>query len=238
MADLSRDDKRRRVWTDPASLATTLFVLFVDTYGTEALAWDPLTVHHEIQDDFGVELPGPTLDRLMAAVAVVTTDRFRTSLPDFIHLCNVLGGDSYDPAEFDPADAVECAWGVTEGLLLDPPDDGDEEPFADDIVRYIGETCAAEGLLQPPDVLRVGLRDDARDLANRVQYEYSDDPTMFNAIWDMERSRTDDINRIIKERLTLLVRQLEALPLQNGDTKDVVQRMMANLPKGTVTRAA
>lgn len=238
MAELSRNDGRRRVWTDPATLGTTLLVLFLDTYGTEALDWDPMTVHHEVQDDFGVTLPGPALDRLMAAVAVVTTDRFRTSLPDFIHLCNVLGGDSFDPTEFDPADAAECAWGVTEALLLDPPEDDEEEPFHDDIVRYIGEACTAEGLMQPPDVLRIGLRDDARDLVNRVSSEYSDDPAMFNAIWDMERSRVDDINRIIRERLTLLVKQLEGLPLENGDTKDVVQRMMANLPKGTVTRAA
>lgn len=238
MADLTRNDGRRRAWTDPASLGTTLLVLLLDAYGPEALGWDPMTVHHEVQDDFGVTLPGPNLDRLMAAVAVVTTDRFRTSLPDFINLCNVLSGDSFDPSEFDPADAAECAWGVTEALLLDPPDDDDEEPFADDIVRYIGEACAAEGLLQPPDVLRIGLRDDARELVNRVQYEYGDDPVTFNAIWDMERSRVADINRVVKERLTLLVRQLEALPLENGDTADVVQRMMANLPKGTVTRAA
>lgn len=238
MAELTRGDRRRGVWTDPRSLGTTLLVLFVDTYGTEALGWDPMTVHHEVQDDFGVTLPGPLLDRLMAAVAVATTDRFRTSLPDFVALCNVLSGDSFDPTEFDPADAAECAWGVTEALLLDPPDDGDDEPFADDIVRYVGEACAAEGLIQPPDVLRIGLRADARDLANRVSTEYSDDPVTFNAIWDMERSRTDDINRVVRERLALLARQLEALPLENGDARDIARRMMANLPKGAATRAA
>lgn len=243
MADLHRNvntrtDKRRRVWLDEESMATTLVTLFLDRYGPEGLGWDPMTVHAEVQDDFNVTLPQPVFDRLMAGIAIVTTDSFYKSLPDFIHLCNILGGDDYDPTVFDPADAAECAWGITEVLLLSPPDDEDEDPFSDEIVAYIGEVLAEEGMIKPPDILRIGLKDGGRELIDRVNYDYSDDPTMFQAIWDMEKIRTDDVNNMIKVRLGRLVRQLEALPLENGSTKDVVERLLHNLPQGAATRAA
>lgn len=234
----TRADKRRRVWLNEESMATTLVTLFLDRYGPEGLGWDPMTIHSEVQDDFNVTLPQPVFDRLMAGVALVGTDAFYRSLPDFIHLCNILGGDDYDPTVFDPADAAECAWGITEALLLSPPDDEEENPFGEEIVAYIGEVIAAEGMIKPPDILRLGLKDGGRSLVERVNYDYSDDPVMFQAIWDMEKSRTDDINNTIKARLGRLVQQLEALPLDNGDTKDVVERLIHNLPQGTVTRAA
>jgi len=243
MADLHHDvntraDKRRRVWLNEESMGTTLLTLFLDRYGPEGMTWDPMTIHEEVQDDFNVRLPQPVFDRLMAAIAVVTTDAFYRSLPDFIHLCNILGGDDYDPTVFDPADAAECAWGITESLLLSPPEDDDEDPFSDEIVAYIGEVIAEEGMIKPPDILRIGLKDGGRALIDRVNYDYSDDPVMFQAIWDMEKSRTDDINNMIKARLGRLVQQLEGLPLDNGNTKDVVERLIGNLPQGAATRAA
>lgn len=243
MADLqhnvnTRADKRRRVWLNEEVMATTLVTLFLDRYGPEGLGWDPMTIHSEVQDDFNVKLSSPIFDRLMAGIAIVTTDSFYQSLPDFVHLCNILGGDDYDPTVFDPADAAECAWGVTEALLLSPPDDEEENPFHDEIVGYIGQVIKTEGMIKPPDILRMGLKDGGREIIDRVNYDYSDDPIMFQAIWDMEKSRTDDINNMIKARLGRLVQQLESLVLDNGNTKDVVDRLIANLPKGTVTKAA
>lgn len=227
----SRAEARRAPWTDPKSLATTLVVLFCDAYGSEGLAWDPETIRIEVEDDFQVKLSPDLFDRLMAGIALVTTDAFYRSLPDFINLCNVLGGAAYDPTEFDPADAAECAWGVTEALLLAPPEDDDESPFSDEIVEYIAQAVAFEGLLNPPDVLRLGLREDAEVIRDRVRYALGDDPVAFNAVWDMERARTDDINKMIVARLGLLIRQVEHLPLDNGDAKDVAARLLQNLPR-------
>lgn len=228
----SRAAGRRGPWTDPHSLATTLVTLFVDAYGTEGLGWDPETVRLEVEDDFQVKLAPDLFDRLMAGIALLTTDAFYRSLPDFIHLCNVLGGAAYDPTEFDPADAAECAWGITEALLLAPPEEDDESPFSDEIVEYIAQAVAAEGLLNPPDVLRLGLRDDAATVRDKVQYALGDDPVSFNAVWDMERARTDDINKMVVARLGLLIKQVEHLPLDNGDGKDVAARLLKNLPGG------
>jgi hypothetical protein len=222
---------RQKVWRDPESFATTLLILFIDKYGTEALDWDPLTIQSEVEQDFAVKLSRPIFDRLMAGISVLATDAFFTSLPDFINLCNVLSGDTFDPTVFDPADAGECAWGMTEALMLSPPDDDDEEPFSSEIVDYLSEVIRSEGILTPPDILRLGLKADAAELVESIRYSYSDDPEMFNGIFDMEKSKTDDINLLVKARLTSLVKQIEALPLENGDSSEAVKKLLASLPR-------
>lgn len=227
----NRFQKRKSVWQDQGSFATTLLILFIDQYGTEAFKWDPLTIQSEVESDFSVKLTRAVFDRLMAAIAVVSTDAFFNALPDFINLCNILSGDSYDPTVFDPADAGECAWGMTEALMLSPPDDDDENPFTEQIVGYIAETIKSEGILTPPDILRVGLRDDSKGLIDKVRYDFSDDPEMFNAIFDTEKSKTDDINNMVKARLRTLVQQLQDLPLTNGDSTEIAKKLAASLPK-------
>jgi hypothetical protein len=227
----SRFEKRKQVWQNQNSFATTLLTIFLDTYGTEAFDWDPLTIQSEVERDFSVKLSRPVFDRLMAGIAIVSTDAFFNSLPDFINLCNVLSGDGYDPTVFDPADCGECAWGMTEALMLSPPDDKDNDPFCDQIVSYLSETLKAEGILTPPDILRISLKGDAKNLVDKVRYDFSDDPDMFNAIFDTEKAKTDEINSMIKDRLSALVQQMEAIPLENGDSTEIVKKLAASLPK-------
>jgi hypothetical protein len=225
----SRFDSRKEVWTNPNSFATTLVVLFADTYGMEAFDWDPMTIQSEIEQDFAVKLNRNIFDRLMAGIAVVSTDSFFSSLPDFINICNVLSGDSYDPTVFDPADTVECAWGMTEALLLSPPDDDTEEPFNQEIVDYISETLKLEGILTPPDILKIGLKEDFQELVNKVRYDFSDDPAMFSGIFEVQKEKADDINITIKARLTELINQLGRVHLNNGDTSEVASKLLKSL---------
>jgi hypothetical protein len=45
---------------------------------------------------------------------------------------------------------------MTEALLIQPPDDDDENPFSEDIVAYIGQVLNQEGIISPPDILKGG----------------------------------------------------------------------------------
>lgn len=213
--------------TAPTTFATTLLVAFVDLYGTEGLQWDPETIRMQFQEDLHVTLPDANFDRLMTAINLVTSDAFYKSLPDFINFCNILSGDSYDPTTWDPADSGEIAWGVTEGLLISPPDENDDSPFTEDIVAYIGKVLDAEGIINPPDILRIAVRD-VDPSANAVA-GYSDDPGMFEMISGVEADKTDDINNIIKTNLQQLSAQLQALPVRSGSTEGAVQKMLASL---------
>jgi hypothetical protein len=221
----------KKVLTDPNTFATMIIVVLVDFYGTEFVNWAPQTIREETEADFGIEWPQANFDRLMAGVALVVTDSFYKSLPDFIELCNILAGSPATPGVFDLADAGECAWGITEALLLSPPDD--EEPFTEEIRTYIGKVCEMEGIITPPDILRLAIM--SGDHKIRVHNEYSDDPEMYGAIWQMEADKTDDINDLVKSRLALLIQQLGNLQLINGQTSEIARRMLTNLnskPRG------
>jgi hypothetical protein len=121
---------------------------------------------------------------------------------------------------WDPADAEEVAWGITEALLISPPEEEDKEPFNEEIRSYIGAVLDSEGIINPPDILRVALR--AARVSPSIE-DFSDDPAMFNAVYDLEAGKTEDINQSIRMKTELLVAQLAALNLENGNTQQVVE---------------
>jgi hypothetical protein len=212
----------QEAWTSKDTFASVLLTLFLDRFGTEALTWDPTTITLEIEEEFGVDLPQLPLDKLLVGIQLLTTDRFYKSLPDFISFCNVLNGDTYRPDMWDPADAEEVAWGITEALLIYPPEDNDPEPFTDEIRAYIGATLDREGLINPPDILRIALRQ-AR-ISPSIE-DFSDDPTMFNAVYDLEEGKRSDIENTIRMRTKMLAAQFRALKLKNGGVDKIVKML-------------
>lgn len=217
----------RAALTSPESYASTLLTVFVDRYGTDGLGWAPETIRLQLRDDFGVQLSRGNFDRLMAAITLVTDDAFYQNLPKFIELCNVLAGSTLDPGTFDPADATECAWGITEALLISPPESA--EPFCDDIRHYLTAVLKDEGFVTPPDVLRIAL--DA-DFAEQVRYSFADDPEMFSAIWQTQQSNTQRLNDALRDGLTELFNQLRALPLRNGSAEKLLSRLPEHIRAG------
>jgi hypothetical protein len=210
----------QEAWMSRETFASVLLTLFLDKFGTEALDWDPATITLEVEEEFNVELPQLALDKLLVAIQILTTDSFFKSLPDFIDFCNVLGGATYRPDMWDPADAEEVAWGITEALLISPPEEEDKEPFNEEIRSYIGAVLDSEGIINPPDILRVALR--AARVSPSIE-DFSDDPAMFNAVYDLEAGKTENINQSIRMKTELLVAQLAALNLENGNTQQVVE---------------
>lgn len=218
----------KAVWRSDRSYATTLVICFIDTYGTEGLDWDPMTIRSEIEEDFSVKISNNTFNRLMAGINIVTTDQFYSSLPDFIDLCNILDGDILDPKLFDPADPSECAWGITEALFMSPPDEGDENPFSPDIVGYIAEILKSHGINNPPDVLKIALKGGPEEVAETVGQNFSDDPEMYSAIWKNQQEKSEEIVSFIKSRLKLLVGQIKGLSLSNGNVLDSIKKFSEN----------
>lgn len=228
-------DRIRAVLTDPDTYGTTLLVWCVETWGTKCLhdpeepergPWHPATFRSMLEETFGVRLPPGNLDKLMAAVSVVTSDDFFRRADRFVVLANVLAGDHFDPDEFEKADAVECAWAITEALLLAPPDDNNPEPFSDDVRHYVGFVLRDEGYVTPPDVLRIAI--DA-DFSSKVRYGFADDPEMFEAINGLQREKTAEVESAVRDGLTDLLTQLKALPLQSGNVAELEKRIGATL---------
>jgi hypothetical protein len=222
------DKMMKSLWTSPQTFASVLLTVFLDRFGMDGLSWEPNTITLEIEEEFDVELPQCVLDKLMAAISILTSDTFYISLPDFITFCNVLSGDTYRPDMFDPADSAEVAWGITEGLLISPPEEEQNGPFSDEIRAYVGAVLDQEGIINAPDVLQIALRKaNVSDAAN----QFSDDPEMFNAVYDVEAGKSAEINSIITEKVKMLLGQLRAITLNNGNTTTVAKTLEQSLTK-------
>lgn len=222
----------RELLSNRETFATTLLTILIDTYAeqldgglTELLSWSPETFQLQLEDDFSVQIPQGNLDKIMAAVSVVSSNAFYKSLPQFITICNVLSGAEVEPETFDPADAAEVAWGVTEALLLSPPTDDDPEPFSDEIRGYIGVVVKEAGMLRPPDVLRLGI---LKNIELDPAYDFSDDPVMYEALWKNQADKVEDINSMVRTRLHDLVSELRSLTLEHGTTDNLPQAMKAS----------
>lgn len=215
------------VFADPASFGTTLAVALVDLAGTAALSWDPLAVAMEVQAAAGVDVTPANFSKLMAAAAVVTTDRFARCLPDFIAVCNALSGHGLSPGVFDPAEAEDVAWGVTEALLLESlffGRAGDAEPLSEEVRRYVGKVLDREGIMDPPDVLAVALRDD-RGRARRVAAQHAGDPDLLALIRGVEAAKAGGITDHVRDGLRTLVNQLTTMSLTSGDARALLERL-------------
>ncbi len=212
----------QQMLTSQDTFATVLLVFFVDRYGMEALDWHPKTIKLQLQQDFGIVFSKSNLDKLMAGIAIVVTDAFFRDTPQFIELCNVLSGDDFDPTVFEPADSAEMAWGVAEAMLLFPPEDN--MPFSDEIRAYVGRVLKDEGYVRPPKVLRFAT--DA-DFADQVEFDFTSDPEMFQAIYANQSAKADEIDVLVMDNLQELLTQLTSLPLNSGDTSQIKERIRA-----------
>lgn len=213
----------RKALQEKNLLATPMVIGLLDIYGMEVLEWLPETLCLEIQDDFQVPLQEPLLSRVLTGFAILTTDDFYKSLPDFVMHCNILSGDSFNPEMWDPADAGECAWGITEAMLLSPPEEDDEEPFAPEITAYIGAVLDSEGIMTAPDVLRIAVRSQPDfDLG-----AFAEDPELGGAVTQFENSKSEEINQLIMTGMQKMMSQLQELPLENGSADNILQKIQS-----------
>jgi hypothetical protein len=209
-----------------SAFATTLAAILVDEFGTEAMSWTPKTIIMEMESVHGGKMSHSSIDRLMAAITVLTSNSFYASLPDFNDLCNVFSWEPITPGVFNPADAAECAWGITEVMLLSPADDDD--PFTEEIKAFVSATMKSEGIINPPDILKLSNFD--KEMVSKVTMGFSDDPEMFDAIYAVEADKTKDINDFVKKRLRALVMQLSSLNLKNGSVEEIAKKLLSLLP--------
>lgn len=214
---------QRALLLSEESFSTPLFLLVMDIYGPEALEWSPETIRLELEDDFHLKLPKVTLDKIMAAITVVTTNFFYKDVTRFIQLCNIMAGDDFQSDIFDPADAEEMLIAITEATLLWPPnDDPEDTEFSPEIREYISQVIGQQGILKPFDVLRLAF---SKNEASKVDADYADDPEMYSAIYESQQTKTDSLRAIYLENMTALTQQLRLLPLQSGSTETVVRQL-------------
>lgn len=214
------DDSISKAITSPESFGATLLIAAVDVLGPEMYSWTPETIRLELQDELGAKIPPANLSRLFAAINILTTDDFSFRVSRFINLSNILAGDDFDPEEFDPADADEMAWAVTESSFINPDH---LDRFSEEIKGYVCFKCKEEGLARLPGVLSFAQ---PYWVSNNYSAEhFNTDPTMFAAVQDSIGQPLKEVEQAVQEACVRLFDQLQSLKLRNGDTKDLLQRL-------------
>ena len=190
------------------AFASTLLVVIFDQFGDEFLngeegPWTPEMLQLEIKDHFGVEIPADNLGKLMAAVAVLTTDNFFRSLPSFLFTIHGLLGDGTDWSYAEPIDLEDLAWAVMEVLLLSPPQN--EDVFDSQIVAYCQTLIKREGILAPPSILAFAKEEEA----------YGDITAFDENVMMEQADRTNAINEYIEEQMQKLLQEISSIPSLN-----------------------
>lgn len=212
-----------RLLADPETYTTALVTIVLDRYGTEALEWSPETLFMELKDDFGVDLPQENKDQLLVGISLLTSDDFYRRLPRFVQMCNTLSGSPLDE-KFDFANAVECAWGVTEAFLLSPPDE--ETEFDPEILHYLGVVLDEAGILKPPGPLGIALRGNFTGLSP-LEALPETDPDMFAAAYKSKLAASEEIEQQLIAGIARLLDQLSALTGRKLDAS-VIADMFSN----------
>ena len=207
--------------SDPNTFTTPLMAIVLEHFGTEALEWTPETIFLELADDFHVEVPKQNKDQITVGCNLLLSDDFYRRPSKFVQICNVLSGGELTPS-FDKADAAECAWGITEAMLLAPPDDP-ENAFDPEILHYLGSVLNDEGIRQPPAVLSVALRD--TNWSDVADYEDipTDDPDMFANAFEKRTEKTKAIEEMLSKNFSELLSQLASIPGYEDRVSELVK---------------
>lgn len=219
----SRQSRYGELFKSAEAHMTPLIVAMRVEYGDEFLDWTPESIRLSVLEDFGVEIPVTNLNRIMAGISLLQSQDFYSDLPTFIRLCNVIADDSFDLSTFDIATCVEMAWAITEAMLLAPPEDEDNA-FSKDIRYYIGEMATREGIINPPDVLGIALRD--VELTDPLYMDTSD-PVMYSAFWKLQSDRGTAIQETVKENLQELLQQIDTVLQGTNYNRDWLKAALA-----------
>ena len=220
---MSQISKRQALLSNEA-YGTTLLVIMFDTFGPEFLNWETETLEMEIKETFGALPNDDTLDRLYAAVSMLTTNLFFISLEGFNTSCLTLNFKRIYSDTFIPADLGDIMWGITEAkLILGADADKDKSnEFSRDIRLYVGKVLEDAGILDPPTLLdfaeltKLGpdaeLLSDLPDLGGLFEAEQAD-------------SKSELEHRTL-QKVSDLLNQIGSLKLDNSDLSEYKEMMV------------
>ena len=210
--------KLRILLRDDDAFATSLLAVCLDKYGTDVFEWDPKTLRLSVEEDFGVDLPPINGDKLQSLILVYTTDLPYVSVEAFNHVCNVLSGSEANFRMWDVLSPEEAIWGMYEMSLNVAIDLGPSErppEYSHEVRRYLGVILKNDGIFEPPDILRIAeMEDSDKDIE-----QWADDPVMFNAAFDKQRTEKARLLEFVGTRLLELLQELNGLPLHDRDAE-------------------
>lgn len=193
--------KVKRVLRHPNTFGTVLHACALRAWGSDIYGWEPETIALEFKDEWEVELPTASLDRLCALLAAVSSDAYYRDWAAFTFVNQVLCGHDGDVLEgADPLLVAEAAWGVVEVRL----NDSTPSPWGEEVSRYVGVLLDQEGFVAPPAILNFARLPE--------RYDGSDAPADATQRANVETQHARVVAEYLQEQGLTLFNQLKELP--------------------------
>lgn len=200
---------------DMFATAMALLVMDVGLPAATVFGYSRSTLGELLEEKHGVYPSEDNLDRLMAAIAVVTTDLFWNDAEAFMRLANILAGSGFSEELDDPADPAECAWAVTEATLLAP----EAAVPSPDVVAYLQVACTDFGYPVPPKALRKyvqGNRDALHAWADHAE------------VLQEAEARARQVDAWVADEVGRYFDQLASLPLRSANARNAIAKIRSS----------
>lgn len=144
------------IYKDENASGFVLLSITLKKYGSESLEYDPELLRIQIEKDYDIKLPDLNMDKLQAAMLVMTTDAFYEDWRAFETCCHLFHNELVDAEVVNPLDAEDIAVGLAEATLIKScvVDDDSELKFGDEVRAYAGHVFYDYGLSTPPFIFR------------------------------------------------------------------------------------
>jgi len=215
--------KVKEVLHSPDCFGITALCVALRQFGWEAHTWIPDTIIQRLEEEYD-ELPLTTLNKLFAALTVLTTDYYWTRPNVFIVVTNSLStGVAEDEAII--CDFLGTCWAIQEANLIFPPDP-QILTLSGNVLEYIKQLGLREGYLRAPKHLwAVGVGYDESQTALSA---FAADPEFYRAIVEVQQEILGQLEADLDTVFTRLLDQLTYLGF-NNDIIKTDQKMGINI---------
>ena len=191
---MSGDAALGRAFASSETLATVVHAAVLKQYGEAAYEWDPLTLAHEIRDDFHVDISAESLNRWNAVQLIMTTDEPFRRLDAFQAVVGAFAlGDPFFLL-FQPVSVEEAAWALSEMALQREP-----APFSHSIRTYLNALLVQDRYDHVPVIFKYALTGEEHrlnDHLGRTHRGAPNEPAMEVFIDEQLRDLTAQANEI------------------------------------------
>lgn len=214
---------------DRGLFMSSVILILIENMGTDIVTWEPESIRLELRDRFNITPTQALNDKLNAGLALLGSDLYHKSIEAFNTINTAANLRTIDAHRHPVTTLDDIAWGVTECMLLEGPEDFLKSGFSHPIARYVGVLLRDEGISTPPPYLAFAELDQS-ETARRDEALASD---LYAAETYMQQQQAalTGINDFVGTLLREYIGQLSTLPLSTA-TEDYVQRILVKAKNG------
>jgi len=182
------------IFEDPESTPPILYLALAEKYGPNVLDGEYAAIKAELEEELGHEVNESIMNKVMAAISVMTNDYWQNRIIDFSRVTIALATGAFDLLNYRPPSVYEIAIASVDICLLRT---GYPLIFADRIKRFVNLSCSAEQYVLVPKIINY-----LYDVDNnfRAINAWQGDKPMMDAVYAIAKTKVDKVDMDVIEQ--------------------------------------